>query len=232
MELNPTTFVLEVINFLILVALLKHWFYKPVLESIDRRRAAMAAEAAAAEALKAEAQALRQQYEDRLEAWEQERNQAREQLRQELRQEKELLKTDLEAEREKARAAGLRESESVRAGYQTQALEQGAVFVSRLLARLARPEVEAGLVEMALEDIASLDASVLGAVRSNGKVMVTSAFELSPEQQRRLGSLLGPVDFERDPELLAGLRIEGGTRFLGANLRDELALFVEAANGR
>jgi len=39
MELNWSTFLLEIINFLILVWILKHFFYKPILDVIAHRRA-------------------------------------------------------------------------------------------------------------------------------------------------------------------------------------------------
>ena len=38
MELSWSTFILEVINFIVLVFILKHFFYKPVLNAIARRR--------------------------------------------------------------------------------------------------------------------------------------------------------------------------------------------------
>ena len=37
-ELSWSTFILEVINFIVLVFILKHFFYKPVLTAIARRR--------------------------------------------------------------------------------------------------------------------------------------------------------------------------------------------------
>ncbi len=41
MELNWTTFALEIVNFLILVWILKRFLYKPVLEAIARRKTAI-----------------------------------------------------------------------------------------------------------------------------------------------------------------------------------------------
>ena len=38
MEWNWSTFVLEMINFLVLVWILKHFFYRPVLGVIERRQ--------------------------------------------------------------------------------------------------------------------------------------------------------------------------------------------------
>ena len=39
MELNWSTFILEIINFLVLIWILKRFLYKPVLDVIARRRA-------------------------------------------------------------------------------------------------------------------------------------------------------------------------------------------------
>ena len=49
MEFSPTTFFFEIINFLVLAALLKHWFYRPVLQSIERRKDLIKTELASAE---------------------------------------------------------------------------------------------------------------------------------------------------------------------------------------
>ena len=56
MELTWTTFLLEVINFLVLVWLLKRLFYAPVMRAIAARRAAVEKTLADAEATKREAE--------------------------------------------------------------------------------------------------------------------------------------------------------------------------------
>ena len=64
LELNWSTFILEIINFLILIWILKHFFYKPVLNVIARRRAGVAKTMADAESLHNEATMLQKQYEN------------------------------------------------------------------------------------------------------------------------------------------------------------------------
>ena len=65
MQFDLTTFALEVLNFLVLVWLLKRFFYQPVLAVIEARRAAGAAildeahaSQRAADAMKAQCEAL------------------------------------------------------------------------------------------------------------------------------------------------------------------------------
>ena len=84
MELSWTTFILEIINFLVLVWILKRFFYKPVLDVIARRRAGIEKTMTDAQTLHTQAEKLQEQYEGRLADWDKERQQARESLAREL----------------------------------------------------------------------------------------------------------------------------------------------------
>jgi len=55
----------QIVNFLILVWLLKHFLYKPILDAIDAREKRIAAELADADAKKAEAEKERTDFEDK-----------------------------------------------------------------------------------------------------------------------------------------------------------------------
>ena len=59
MELNWSTFLLEIINFLVLVWILKRFLYQPVLDVIARRRKAIEAQLAEALRLQDEAESLK-----------------------------------------------------------------------------------------------------------------------------------------------------------------------------
>ena len=66
MELSWSTFVLEIINFLVLVWILKRFLYKPVMDVIARRREEIEKTRAEAAQLQTDAQNLQQQYEERV----------------------------------------------------------------------------------------------------------------------------------------------------------------------
>jgi len=108
-ELSWSTFVLEIINFLVLVWILKRFFYKPVLEIIARRQAGIEKTRRDAETLHAEAEKLREQFQGRLADWSKERQQAREALAREIEMERSRkladMQSGLEQEKEKARVA-------------------------------------------------------------------------------------------------------------------------------
>ena len=96
MELSWSTFVLEIINFLVLVWILKRFLYKPVLEVIARRRAGIEKTRVDAEALQADAEVLQKQYESRLADWNEERQQARDTLAHELEAERARKESEMQ----------------------------------------------------------------------------------------------------------------------------------------
>ncbi|MGA7986433.1 MAG: hypothetical protein WCA01_14730, partial [Burkholderiales bacterium] len=109
MQLDLTSFVLELINFAVLVWILHRFLYKPVLAAIDRRRAAVEKSLAQAKTARDEAAALKTQVEERLASWELERAEAKGKLAAELaaQREKALAETTRAAEQERARLAAL-----------------------------------------------------------------------------------------------------------------------------
>ncbi|TFG82893.1 MAG: F0F1 ATP synthase subunit B, partial [Chromatiales bacterium] len=67
------TVLAQVVNFLILVWLLKRFLYRPILDAIDAREKRIARELAQADAKKAEAQKERDEFQHKNEAFEQQR---------------------------------------------------------------------------------------------------------------------------------------------------------------
>jgi len=247
-ELNWSTFILEIINFLVLVWILKRFLYKPVMEMIARRQASIDKTLADAKQLHADAEQLQQQYEGRLAAWDQERKQAREKLADELHADRERkleeLKTTLEQARERAAVAEQRRLADAHLEMEDTALAQGAQLAAQLLKQAAGPEVESRLVELAIEELSTLTGEKLKALRSShGQISegisISSAYPMPAEQQQRLqkavNSVVGkdtPLRFEQDKNLLAGVCINIGAWQLSLNLRDELKGFTEFGSSR
>ena len=108
MEFNATTFVLEILNFLVLLWVLQRLFYHPVLAAIQRRKIEIDKTLADGQALRQEACAQKALYEDRMNEWAKEREKALVSLAQEIEAERAKrqaqLDTDLAEERVKAEA--------------------------------------------------------------------------------------------------------------------------------
>lgn len=247
MELSWSTFILEIINFLVLLWILKRFLYQPVLDVIARRRKAIEAELEKAETMQQEAESLKAQYDGRVAEWETERRKSREQLSAELDQVRAQrlaeLQTSLEEAREKARAADRRAQADHERAVEQQALRQAAAFSGRLLGQAAGPELEARLLELLIEELQTLSPEQRARLHEQwgeapASIEVSSAFDIDGAQRDRLQAALQelagpgiPVDFRQDPELMAGLRIVIGAWVLAANVRDELQGFAEIADG-
>lgn len=231
MEFSLTTFALEIVNFLVLVAILKHWFYTPVLKSIERRRESLKAELDSAEETRQKALDLQKELEEKMVEQEQEAREARARLNQEIKEQREELQKELDKERVKARESGKAELELEAQHNQVLALEQGSRFASRLLTELADPRLQELMVELTVKELEKLDEETLKALRAEKSVKVSSAFPLSKSSRTALEKSLGKLELKENPELLAGVALQAGDCYLGANLKDELELFRRTVHG-
>jgi len=243
MELSWSTFLLEILNFLVLVWILKRFLYKPVLDVIARRRAGIEKTLADAREMQTNAEKMKKQYESRLTEWSQERQQQQDALTHELDSERaskmEQLRATLDKEREKARVSEERRQADRRREIEQAALDQGARFAGRLLHMASGPELETRLVDMVIEELGRLPDERIATLRSGhgeapAKISVESAYPIAEKQRQQLEQALikltdvtAPVDYQKNRELVAGVRITVGAWVLGANVHDELQGFGE-----
>ena len=247
MELNWTTLVLEIVNFIVLVWILRHFLYQPVLRVIEERRTGIEATLTEARQRQDEAERLRGQYENRLTDWQRDKQLARDALQQEIRQQRSRAMAELgeglAAERQKAQVIAQRHQREIEEGRERAALELGARFAARLLQDLSGPELDGRILELVCVELARLPDDRRNALRraagdGAARVEVISAHALDATQRERLtdvleGLLGGAVNcsFDADPALIAGLRLSLGDWLLAANLRDELKGFSDQAHG-
>ncbi len=246
MQLSWTTFVLETVNFLILLWILKRFLYKPVLKSIARRKAAIDGSLAQAASKDAAAESLQSQYQNRLAEWEKEKADLRAALIAEMRDQKDRLMQDLrkslDQEREKQRVLSERRMNELEEHAVRQGTAKAVQFAIRLFERMAGPELESRLVGIAIEDLPALTEERRNAIRdacasdAGSPIRIASAYLLEDACRNRLIQALRKAtqvevvpSFVVDPSLLAGLRMSAGPWIVRANLRDELQYFSEMA---
>ncbi len=242
MQLDLTTFILEVLNFLVLVWLLKRFLYKPVLSVLDARQQRIQGEMRKAAVLQEDAARLKQQYEARLADWNTEREIAKQSLEQELARERDTgmkaIQQSLADEEAKNRvraasAIATREAELVR-----NATSGAYRNAAAMLRRMASPAMTLAILNILLDDLASLSEKRQeelhkAAHPENVTTMeVVAAHALEESAQRKLGDAVAKVcgkplqaTFKTDTSLIAGLRISLGESVLHANLADELGYF-------
>lgn len=246
MEIDWTTFVLEIVNFLALVWILKRFLYRPVLEVLARRRAGVEQTLEDARQSESRAAELKAQFENRLADWEREKAALRAGLEAELVAERtrqqQALTQALTVERERQGALEAHRQGERQRELEAQAITQAGRFATRFLSRLAGPALEARLVEVFIEDLAQLSEDQVAGLRIAAqtpaiRVQITSAFALEEDQRRRIAAAIAvrlgrPLDLVcgEDGRLLAGLRVAVGPWQLDLSLAGELAAFAAAAN--
>lgn len=244
MQIDWTTFALEVLNFLVLVWLLKRFFYRPVLAVIEARRAETAKTITDAESVRRAADELKSEYQAHLAKVDTERAAATARLGAEISAERarRLAAVVAEIAEERKRRDGLeaREKREVELALERRAMAIAARFATRLLERLAGPELEAKLADLALSELNvegsdKLEALHVALQDPGVSVEVVSAYVLDETRRAAFTAALGNLAgralaprFAEDTALRAGVCIMAGSWVLMANLRDELGFFTTA----
>ncbi|HEX9756500.1 MAG TPA: F0F1 ATP synthase subunit delta [Nitrospiria bacterium] len=246
MEWNWTTFILEILNFLVLVWLLKRFLYVPVLNIIAKRKSIVDKALSDSKTLREEANGLKNQYQERFSDWEKEKEALRGKFLEAMEREREerlvFFQKEIELERERSRVLDERRRGEWIRHTEEVAISQAGKFLSKLLSRMANPDLEKRMIGLFLEDLEHLSQEQTEALRvslskEKGKVSVLSRFPIDPEQQKAIShglSILGGTrvvcTYSQDPHLVSGLRIGVGSWVLRANLLDEIKFFSEVPN--
>ena len=246
MEFNLSTFILEIINFLILVWILQRFLYKPVLAVIAKRKESIDASLADAQNLRDEAETLQKKYANRLTHWAQEKKIALETLHLEVEKERssrmKQLQQQLDEEQKKTQVIAERHLKETQVRSEKLAMQQGARFASLLLKRAAGPELENRLFDLLMNDLNSLSADRIQSLKiTSGDVpdciRVSSVYQLEKSKRKKLEQALNELvnfstdyDYQLEPGLIAGFRISIGPWVLQANVQNELSGFVEISN--
>lgn len=254
MQFDWTTFVLEILNFLVLVWILKRFLYRPVLDVLDARQARVKSEMARAEGLLRDGEGLKLEYEERLAHWTQEREQLRQQLDQELAQQRaaglDRVRQSLADEEAKSKVRKAAMTSAYEAELIRRAASGAYGNAAAMLQRLASPALTESIANLLLEDLASLPDEQLQALREAaqkagaggsasaaappGPVIaeIAAAHALSDSRAEAIARGLSAVSgvsikttLRIDPSLIAGVRIAVGECLLHGNLADELAFF-------
>lgn len=233
------TVVAQVINFLILVWLMKRFLYQPILRAIDAREQRIASELAAAAAGKAEAEMAREEFERKNDEFDRQRAQLLNQAVAVANGERQRL---LEEARATAEAMGAKRQETLRSDFELlneaigrRAQKEVFAIARKALADLAGASLEARMVELFARRLRELDDRAKGELgealkAGSGAATVRSAFDLPAEQRREIEAALeatfGPgihVRFETVPELISGLELGAKGRKLAWSISDYLA---------
>lgn len=239
---NWTTTIAQVVNFLVLVALLKYFLYDRITSAIDNRAKRIASEEEEARKKQEDADLKARTYEEKLDEFEENRQALLEEAKAEAGKLREELTRQAREEVDKTRGRWL---ESLRQEQgQFMQLVRGEIgrhvcAISRqALSHLASGELESAMVETFLRQLESNRDAVgklLEKARGEG-LTVRSAFELEGEARQGIEEAIRSnghsvaVRFETDPSLLCGIELRAEGNAIGWSLDKYLGEVEEGLN--
>ena len=228
----------QILNFLILVFLLKHFLYDRIIGAMDERERKIRGRLEDAEEKKREREEEAETYRRKNRELEDKRKEILDAARDEAEEKrKELVRQareNVESLRTQWRESLQREQESFLGELKELAGQQFLDISRRALRDLADSDVEDRVVRVFLdrvEDLGGEDRKKLAeALKGDGSsATVRSAFELSPAQRGKITKALHEqvsenleMEYETVPEMLPGIEIKGGGRKLAWNLGEYL----------
>jgi len=238
------TFSAQVVNFLILVFLLHRFLYKPILKAMDTRERKIASQLEEAERMRKEAEAEAENLH---------------RLKKELADKQEELISQAKAEAEVKRKEFLekaisevgtlqgrwreglaREMDAFLQDVRKRVCREVFGIARRALEDLAQADVEQRIIEVFLERIKGMDEEmrkgmVEATQKANAKILVQSAFEVSPEARQKItGSLKSQiacdgmnVHYETTAEMIFGIELQVQSRKIAWSLEGYLESLEE-----
>jgi F-type H+-transporting ATPase subunit b len=226
----------EVLNFVVLVWLMKRFLYKPVLAAIAAREQRIASELADADAKRAAAQQERDEFQHKNEQLDRERAMLLRQAEDEAKRERQRLieeaRSAAEALSARRQAALADEARQLNLAISQRTQQEVFAIVRKVLTDLAASSLEAQLVEMFARRVRELRGAakqvLSGALHSAANpAAVRSVFELSQQQRSLLQAALNEtfqrdvaLSFECAPELISGIEFITNGQKLAWNVAD------------
>ncbi len=234
MEIDWLTVIAQIVNFLVLVWLLKHFLYRPVIDAMDRREQSIAANITDAEKRELTAKLTVQRYESKYAALEQ--NSAKQlQQAEAAAQEKRLLLVE-QAREEVLQQRGLwqQELQQEQQEYLKDLRKTSVKAIQdtgrRVLGDLSDTSLEAQIITVFLQRLRNLDDELLKNLKdSTGAIHIVSAFELKTAMKQKITLAIheiindsAKVNYKVSSDLLCGISLDTGGYQVGWNIDEYL----------
>jgi F-type H+-transporting ATPase subunit b len=224
----------QIVNFLVLMALLKIFLYDRVIRAMDEREEKIHSRLEDADQKKEEARRKAEDLEEERRRLEEKRgemiSEARRQADDRRRELEEKAHREVERMQSQWRESIGRQRRTFVKDLQQMACRQIYAAAGKALHDLADDELEARILSTfadKLQHMAPQRKKELGA--GDGAVVVRSAFEIGSTERGKMTRLLHreiaedlEVEYRQDPEILAGVEVKAGGRKIAWNLRDYL----------
>jgi F-type H+-transporting ATPase subunit b len=229
----------QIVNFLILVWLLKHFLYKPILNAIDAREKKIAAELADADTKRIEAEKERTDFENKNKEFDQQRSTLIAKATDEAKAERERLIDQAKKDADALRASQMDalRSDQIRLGSEITLLAEKEVFAiaRKTLTDLATVSLEERVGEVFTRRLRELDPKskeLLGTALKNSPepALVRSAFDLPADQRAAIQNALNEtysavvrIKFEESQNAICGIELSANGQKVAWSISSYLA---------
>ncbi len=244
MPIDWFTVAAQVVNFLILVWLLKRFLYKPILNAIDAREQRIANELAEAHTKQTQAESQRDEFQKKNEEFDRQRGELLSKVKDEAKAERQRLideaRKESDALRAKRQEAFHREQENLNDEITRRTQKEVFAIARKTLADLAGTSLEERMSEVFAGRLRELDGEaregLANALKTRSEpVLVRSAFDLPPEQRAAIRDALGKifaadvqVRFETAPDVISGIELLASGHKVAWSIADYLASLEES----
>jgi F-type H+-transporting ATPase subunit b len=236
MRFDLTTFLFQMVNFIVLLFILKRLLYKPVREIIEKRRALIEKTVQDAEKTKLDALELREKYQKEMDQLKDVRGQTLERLQQEVMEEKKKMLRTAEEEAgrviEREKAIFDTEKKRLQTELKDEAVDTACVLAEHLLKDLSDEELHKAIFRRLLKGLEETVPDLSGIKDEPLRLELASAYPLSKEElgefSTTLESLLSRkvvVDTSIDENLIAGTRMKAYDKVYNFSLSGQVDLF-------
>lgn len=233
------TFTAQLINFIVLIWLMKRYLYEPVLNALDERERLIAGQINDAEVKEKEAQEERDTYQKKNEEFEQKRSELLNDAKAEAKAKRDELVKQVRQESEELRERFKRSLTSERQQVQGQIMKRATsevfAITRKTLSDLANSSLEERIIEVFMDRVHSQNSSEKGKMKkafgtSPQTIKVMSSLEISPELQTKLKDSLAeftPADtrfeFIQSADLTNGLELSSNDYKISWSIDEYLA---------
>jgi F-type H+-transporting ATPase subunit b len=237
----------QVVNFLILVWLLKRFLYKPILAAIDEREKRIATQIQDAEKKKAEALKEQTDFQHKNDEFERQRFALLLEVTNSGKNERDkLLETarrDSEELRSKLKKTVHDELDNLNRKIGTLAQQEVFSIARKTLADLADVSLEERTTDIFIHRLHDLDDQQLAELKtslhsSSRPVLVRSAFQLASPQKTAIGNIVKTIfgegtgiEFETRPDLISGIELAANGQKIAWSIADYLTSLSKSVDG-
>jgi len=231
MQIDWFTLIAQIVNFLILVFLLRYFLYDRITHAMDRREENIASRLNEAEARKREAEGEVRSYKNKQEELEEKRSRLISEAHQEAEEQKKKLlqkaKEEVDQSREKWYRAIEQQKEAFLAELKKRAGESVHQIARRFLRELADTNLQSKMIDTFMKKIRQVEAGESSLVRltkeqglgevssgeGEGEILLISSFDIEPELRQKLSEALEgekkeeKVRFQVSRSLICGLEL-------------------------